>query len=69
MIMITQTSEIKGYKFRGFYDARPKGKIISIPLAGAKFLGGFELIRAHLVDNITMPSPIWLMLKEKGYVV
>jgi len=61
---------IKGYKIRGFSDLHPPyTTIISLPLKGAKFLTGMELIRAHLVDNITAPSPLWLMLQQKGYVV
>ena len=60
---------IKGYKFRGSYDARPIEKVILLPLMGAKFLTGWDLVRAHIVDNITQPSPLWLMLKDKGLVV
>lgn len=60
---------IKGYKFRGYSDLHPPQRtIISVPLKGAKFLTGWDLIRAHMVDNITQPSPLWLMLKEKNLV-
>jgi hypothetical protein len=67
--MIIQTSSIKGYKLIGFSDLHPAdNRIISVPLAGAKFLTGMPLIMAHLADNITAPSPLWLMLKNKGLV-
>lgn len=60
---------IKGYKFRSFSIYPPmRREIISVPLKGAKFLAGWDLIRAHMVDNITQPSPLWLMLKEKNLV-
>jgi hypothetical protein len=61
---------IKGYKLIGYSDLHPPyTTIISVPLKGAKFLTGFPLYAAHMVDNITAPTPLWLMLKEKGYVV
>lgn len=67
--MTIQTSNIKGYKFRGSYDACPIGKVISLPLKGAKFLTGMKLVMAHLADNITAPSPLWTWLKEKNFVL
>jgi len=67
--MTIQTFSIKGYKFRRSYDACPIGKVISLPLKGAKFLTGMKLVMAHLADNITAPSPLWLMLKDKSLVV
>jgi hypothetical protein len=61
---------IKGYKLIGYSDLHPPyTKIISLPLKGAKFLTGMKLVMAHLVDNITAPSPLWLMLKDKNYIV
>lgn len=61
---------IKGYKLIGYSDLHPPyNEIISLSLNGAKFLTGFPLIAAHMADNITKPSPLWLALKEKGFVV
>ena len=67
--MTIQTSNIKGYRFRGSYDLRPHTyPIISLSLAGAKFLTGWELFRAHLIDNITAPNPVWEFLKNNHFV-
>jgi hypothetical protein len=61
---------IKGYKLIGYSDLHPPyTTIISVPLEGAKFLTWMKLIMAHLTDNITAPSPLCLMLKNKGYIV
>lgn len=77
MIMTTLTSNIKGYRRRGYYGLEPHRdkEIISLPLAGARFLTFWELIKEDLpkyskllVENILTPSPVFLKMKEFGWV-